>query len=113
MESSVTGVTVLPPEIDADGMKMREKQVEQFLVDRVKSGGGKAPKFSSPANRGVPDRIILFPKGRVAFAECKGSRGRLSRLQHKWITDLRDMGFVAEVVDGVEAVEQLMEKMGR
>ena len=38
---------------------MREKTIEQKLVQAVKAKGGIAPKFVSPGFSGVPDRLIL------------------------------------------------------
>ena len=50
---------------------MREKTVENKLVKAVKALGGLAPKFISPGFDGVPDRLVLLPKGRIAFIELK------------------------------------------
>ena len=90
---------------------IREKVIEKCLVDQVKRCSGKAPKFSSPANRGVPDRLVLLPGRPVAFVECKASKGRLSRLQEKWVSELKAMGYIAEVVDSFEGVDAFMERM--
>ena len=43
---------------------MREKTIEQKLVQAVKAKGGIAPKFVSPGFSGVPDRLILLPDGK-------------------------------------------------
>ncbi|MGB4633492.1 MAG: VRR-NUC domain-containing protein, partial [Bacillota bacterium] len=45
---------------------MREKQLEQKLVKAVKNVGGLALKFVSPGYDGVPDRLLLFPGGKMA-----------------------------------------------
>lgn len=90
---------------------LRESRVEKYLVESVKKSGGKCPKFSSPGNRGVPDRIVLLPGRAVWFVEVKGSGGKLSRLQEKWIEILRGMGFEADVVNSFEGVDELMEKI--
>lgn len=50
---------------------MRERFIEKKLVDAVKKMGGFAPKFVSPGLDGMPDRIVLFPMGRIAFVELK------------------------------------------
>lgn len=60
---------------------MREKEIEQYLVWKVEMMGGKAYKFTSPANRGVADRIVCLPGGRVWFVELKSPTGRRSELQ--------------------------------
>lgn len=50
---------------------MREKTIEQKLVQAVKAKGGIAPKFVSPGFSGVPDRLILLPDGKCGFVEVK------------------------------------------
>ncbi|MDU2112388.1 MAG: VRR-NUC domain-containing protein, partial [Clostridiales bacterium] len=42
---------------------MSEKEIEAYLRIRIKKLGGIAYKFTSPGNDGVPDRIVLLPKG--------------------------------------------------
>lgn len=42
---------------------MRERDVERYLRERVKQLGGRAYKFVSPGNNGVPDRIVMLPGG--------------------------------------------------
>jgi hypothetical protein len=59
---------------------MLEKQVEQYLTNRVKKVGGYSYKWSSPANRGVPDRVV-FVYGEVWFIEVKRPGGKLTPLQ--------------------------------
>jgi hypothetical protein len=58
-----------------------EKQIEAHLVRRVKELGGVAYKFTSPANRGVADRVVCLPDGSTWFIEVKAPTGRLSPLQ--------------------------------
>ena len=40
---------------------MREREIEKYLVDRVKGMGGMALKFVSPGCTGVPDRLVILP----------------------------------------------------
>lgn len=83
---------------------MREKQVEQRLVQEVKKRGGICPKFVSPGFAGMPDRLILLPGGRFAFAEVKapGEKPRsLQKARHKL---LRRLGFPVFVIDGTEQI---------
>ena len=40
---------------------MREKDIEKILVAEVRKLGGRAYKWVSPGNDGVPDRIVIFP----------------------------------------------------
>ena len=41
---------------------MLEREIEKKLVDGVRKLGGRAYKFVSPGNDGVPDRIVVFPQ---------------------------------------------------
>ena len=50
---------------------MRESVVERKLTTEAKKRGGLAVKFVSPGLNGVPDRLVLFPGGRLAFVELK------------------------------------------
>ena len=52
---------------------MCEKNIESKLAAEVRRRGGLAPKFVSPGLDGVPDRLILLPSGKAAFAELKAT----------------------------------------
>ena len=50
---------------------MKESTIESYLVRRCKELGVLCYKFVSPSHRGVPDRVLIFPKGLVTFIELK------------------------------------------
>ena len=50
---------------------MREKDIEKILVAEVRKLGGRAYKWVSPGNDGVPDRIVIFPGKTPVFVELK------------------------------------------
>ena len=50
---------------------MLEREVEKKLVDGVRRMGGRAYKFVSPGNDGVPDRIVVLPDTAPMFVELK------------------------------------------
>lgn len=92
-------------------MTTLEKEVESKLVAMVRRHGGKCPKWVSPGWAGVPDRIILLPRGRVIFVETKRPKGgRPSALQKRWRKWLTELGFdhyfvyTPEQVDWLELV---------
>ena len=93
-------------------MRESEKKIERTLRDGVKSLGGIALKFSSSYHRGMPDRFILIPGGRIVFAELKSTGCKTTKLQDKAIADLRALGFRVEVIDSVAGVNQLLEEIG-
>lgn len=83
---------------------MREKFIEKKLVSEVKKQGGLCPKFVSPGFDGMPDRIILMPKGRFAFAELK-AKGRKPRpLQLSRHRLLRNLGFKVYIIDNPDQI---------
>ena len=76
-----------------------EKDIEQRLRHAVEAHRGLCLKWVCPGWAGVPDRIILLPRGRVMFAETKRPKGgELSRLQKWWHKRLRLLGFDVWVV---------------
>ena len=62
---------------------MREKEIEKMLVNAVKIHGGLALKFVSPNFNGMPDRLILLPFGKIAFAEMKAPGRKMRSIQIK------------------------------
>jgi len=70
----------------------QERDIERKLVRKVTEAGGRCPKWTSPGNTGVPDRICLLP-GRVIFVETKCPKGgRLSAKQEYWRDTLQALG---------------------
>ncbi len=83
---------------------MRERNVERKLTEAVRHSGGLALKFVSPNLNGVPDRLLLFPGGRMAFAEVKAPGEKPRPLQMHRIARLRELGFRVYVIDSVEQI---------
>ena len=74
--------------------------------------GGRAYKWVSPGNDGVPDRIVIFPDRRPVFVELKADNGKLSALQQVQIRRLRELGQRAEVVKGIDGLSQFFQDIG-
>jgi hypothetical protein len=70
---------------------MKESTIEKHLVAQVKALGGMAYKFTSPAHRGVADRVVCLPDGQTWFVELKAPSGRLSELQKIFQSDMARM----------------------
>lgn len=87
---------------------MTEKDVEGYLVKKVKAAGGKAYKWVSPGNAGVPDRIVLMPGGTMAFVELKRPGGQARALQKAKIRELLSLGFTACLVDSKAEADALV-----
>lgn len=91
---------------------MLEKELEKILVAEVKKLGGRAYKWVSPGNDGVPDRIVIFPGRTPVFVELKTERGRLSSLQRVQVKRLKDLGQEVRVVYGIDGLSQFFQDMG-
>lgn len=89
---------------------MLERQIEMATTQAAKQGGGKAFKWVSPGNPGVPDRIVLLPvapehRAIVArylrFVECKAPGKKPTALQAKVHDQLRVLGYDVRVIDNL------------
>lgn len=90
---------------------MREKEIEIYLRDEVKKAGGKAYKFESPGNAGVPDRIVIFPGGRIFFVELKAQSRKPTKLQVKQMNVLKGFGCDVRVIDSKEGVDSFLREV--
>jgi len=87
---------------------LREKDIESYLRDKVKAIGGKAYKFVSPGNAGVPDRVVCLPGGRVVFVELKATGKKPTALQEAEQFKMRKMGVGVLNIDSKEQVDQFI-----
>jgi hypothetical protein len=92
---------------------MREKAVEEYLRDQIKSLGGKAYKFKSPGNAGVPDRIVLLPGGRIAFVELKAPGKKPTALQVSQQRKISGLGFEVLTLDSKPEVDVFIDHCKR
>ena len=90
---------------------MTEKQIEQKLVKAVKAKGGLAPKFVSPGFDGVPDRIVLLPRGRIAFIELKAKGRKMRPLQVRRKRQLKALGFSVYCIDSPEQIAGILDEI--
>lgn len=95
---------------------MLEKDVEKKVCDYAKKHNALVYKFTSPNRRSVPDRLIIFPGGRVWFVEFKRPGGKPTEAQEREIKRLREKGCYVSVIDtvegGKELVDQFVEMIG-
>lgn len=90
---------------------MREAEIEKILVTGIKRLGGRAYKWVSPGNDGVPDRIVILPGQAPIFVELKAEAGRLTALQKVQIKRLQDMGQDVEVLYGLDKVKDFLKEL--
>lgn len=78
---------------------MREKTIEQNLVQEVKRRGGLCEKWTSGTS-GWPDRIVLLsPDGKIGFVEVKAPGKEPRPLQVHRHEQLRQLGFQVYILD--------------
>ena len=103
-------------------MSMRERDIEQYLVKRVKEEGGEVRKVSWIGRRGAPDRLVMLPQrpwpaGPVRngfippatiWVELKATGKKAEPHQLREHARMRNMGQRVVVVDSFEQVEDLL-----
>lgn len=71
--------------------ELAEARLEALFRDRVRAMGGYTIKLA-PTERGVPDRLAVFPRGRMYLVELKTERGVLSPIQMHWHSRMAERG---------------------
>lgn len=85
-----------------------EKAIESYLCRLVKESGGIPLKYSSGTTTGYPDRVLLFPGGRVIWVEVKSAGCNPTALQSHRIQQLRELGLVVRLCDSREKAEAIV-----
>lgn len=89
---------------------IRERDIEKYLRERVRAAGGRAYKFVSPGNAGVPDRLVLFPGARAVFVELKAPGRKPTTLQVAQQRRIAALGFEVLVIDSKQGVDKLVQE---
>lgn len=92
-----------------------ERDVEKRLTDACKRRGWICWKFTSPGKNGVPDRIVIRPRGYAApafvdFVEVKSPTGRLRPSQRKLHMKMREVGAQVVVVHNFREVDEAVKR---
>ena len=90
---------------------MLEKNIEQALVRATKKAGGIAPKLTSPANAGMPDRIIILPNGKICFVELKAPGQKPRPLQIRQMQRLANLGCMVRTLDNPQKIPELINEI--
>ena len=85
-----------------------EKTLEARLVREIEARGGMALKYTSQYHRGIPDRIILMPYGRIYFVELKSTGKKPTKLQRHAIEKINELGYPAWIIDNTPELERLL-----
>ena len=70
------------------------------------------PEVCGSGYDGVPDRIVLFPGGRLAFVEVKAPGKTLRPLQVRRKRQLELLGFRVYVLDDPGQIEEILQETG-
>lgn len=88
---------------------MRESKIEKYLHDQVTKAGGTTRKWKCPGRRGVPDRIVIWPRrGRgpeIHFVETKAPGKKLRPDQQREWARLSEFRATLFRIDSVTAVD--------
>ena len=95
-------------------MSELESNLEGFFQHQVRRAGGRAYKVV-PTTRGMPDRLALFPGGRVYLVELKRDRGHgaLRPDQEVWHAKAEQMGVNVAVLWGKAEILDWLEEVKR
>lgn len=88
-----------------------EKVIEKKLTLEVKKLGGLPLKFSSSFFTGIPDRIVLMPKGKIYFVELKLEGKKPTPRQVIVIEQLRNLGFKVFVIDTSQKLKMFLDEI--
>lgn len=94
---------------------MLEKTVENHLRRLTEEAGGLCLKWVCPGHKGVPDRMLLFPGGLIAFVELKRPDTKVQQggLQEWWRDRLHSYGFSCYEVRSQRQAELLVKQLRR
>ena len=90
---------------------LSERDIERWLIKAVHVLGGVCPKLISPGFDGMPDRLVLLPHGRIAFAEIKAPGKKPRPLQASRYRLLESLGFRVYVIDDTEQIGGILDEI--
>jgi len=81
----------------------QEQKLESAVVAYARERGILTYKFVSPAHRGVPDRVFIWPTGIVLWVEFKAPGKKITPLQARTIEKMIRQGCLVAVVGNLAA----------
>lgn len=88
-----------------------EKRIEPALRTKVDRAGGWCVKLPASVTTGLPDRLVLMPKGKLYFVELKSEGKAPSPIQLAIHRRLRALGFTVYVISTFVELEDFMTKI--
>lgn len=88
---------------------MRERDIEEYLLKRVKAMGGEVRKVKWIGRRGAPDRLVMLKWGRPPFwVELKAPGKRPTEQQRREHVRMLMFGADVQVVDSLKRVDEVL-----
>jgi hypothetical protein len=99
---------------------MRERDIEAYLVERVKALGGEVRKVKWLGRAGAPDRLVMLPfvavwklsqeshPARTIWVELKAPGEKAKPHQAREHQRMRAMGQRVEVIDSFEQIDEVL-----
>lgn len=101
----------LPREHDAGGLRVTpEGKLAAYLVRLCKDYGIQQRKLSWEGRVGAPDRFLFMP-GAHCFIELKSPNGKLSAVQKREISRMRENGLVVHVARSEDDVDEIIKDL--
>ena len=91
-------------------MLKRESKLEKEIKEYCKKTGWSYWKFKTPANIGVPDRMI-FKNGVILFFELKRQGCTTDKMQEYQIKLMRDAGLKVFVIDNFDYAKYVLDRL--
>lgn len=88
--------------------KIKESDIEKYLVEQVKLAGGEVRKVQWIGRRGAPDRFLMFPHCESFWVELKAPGVKAEDYQLREHKRMETFGCTVYVVDSFEKVDVLM-----
>lgn len=82
-------------------------KIETYLYQRIKQIGGVTRPYRSPNHRGVADRLVFLPGGKMVIVEIKAAGDHEDSAQERERMKMIALGFNAVVVYGTKDIDKL------
>lgn len=86
---------------------MKERDIEKYLVRRVRELAGECRKLRWIGHNGAPDRIVMLPTRPAIWVELKAPGKKPTAAQLREHKRMRKMRQLVLVIDSFEGVDEL------
>jgi len=87
-----------------------EKVIERKLNEWIKASKGHCFKLSSEFHKGLPDRMVMLPGGKLFFCELKSIGKKPDTFQKIVHNTMRKLGFRVYVIDNLSDLYDMLKK---